>query len=223
MSKNKIELVTTSRAHLVQICATLARGMEQAFLADRNAPVLVSVRGTYESGKKIVPDVMREQLDTCTLLSRDKQVETWSNPINSREAWFMDAAYTLKMHPSREEFARWEEQKNGLLSKRAAGGITFIHNDERFEKEGAGLKIWIEGSNASNKMSVVGLDDRRGTHSTLAQKFNKTQKDQRNNSWVRYIEISVDDPRLQASEKFQKALHSLPALIAPPKPAAYRR
>lgn len=209
---NKVALVTATRDDLVDISLALARGMGRDFFADPASPVLVSIRGSFGRGKKIIPDIICGELLGPEIKrrfsGRKEYDEYWSSrrKADPLEFHFINMAwgsgYSNKSLNDKLVIDR-EGKLKEFLATRSAGGITFVHNSPEFSRNISDLDIWIEAQ-ACHSVDGEGFREK----GYLSEAF-RSASDQAFSEWVRYVEISVRDERLRDAPSFQQALQEI--------------
>lgn len=228
MAKNpSVSILTRYHDDLFRISRILMRGLDPALLTDPQNPILISVDGSTDSGKKIMPDAAypvllgRNFIDTGTIdydeycFSGSKRRKVEVDFLNA--AWEVGPTDPSRYHlPSLNGYNVPRMQKiQDFLAQRQHGGVSFIHNSPQFAKKHAWLNIWIEsGDSLPTTISKV-----ERAPQALKDKFNQLRDDY--NGWVRYVRITVKDDRLIQSPRFMAAIDSLrPA--EPREPAVFR-
>lgn len=173
------------------------------------APLVVSIEGSLASGKKIFADVMREKLlSTSALVSfagREGYDEFWLGAVNNKplEIGYVDVLYGRGYANSAFAHETEKSVREAFMKTRRHGGVTFVQNDKSLAAEKlSGLDIWLEKSGTSS------IGGSRLKKSPLLSKFLETEallKQQPDgNQWLRYVEVTVKDPRLLAAGAKQK-------------------
>ena len=213
-----IKLLTAEKEHLFALTRLLVSAIDPAFLHDKDNPVTVSVRGSFGSGKKIIPDAAREELlkDKPSFQGVKEFDEFWSGKKDDRplEVDFINVAWGGWSFHKSYGFGR-EIAKN-FLKERKAGGITFIHNDDNFGEREAGIDIVLE-SQADKPVTYDSQYKFKGEKGELQDTFNRLV---RQDNWARYIQITVRDERLLNSPSFRAALDALSPQIVPDQVAS---
>lgn len=212
LEREKIAIITHSRQEIFLMSRLLAAGLNAEIMADRHDPLLVSVRGSIGSGKKIIPDAMREYFMGTTALGevagRPGYDEFWRGQVRGQQVEFayIDAAWLGGYsHP---EFSSHSPHlvRKAFMGVRQHGGIAFVHNDYSLSlNHGAGLDIWMEMQGTPNADGAPS----RASKSPLCERFRAANRDDGANDWIRYIEIEVADTRLLESPKFGDVLGKL--------------
>jgi hypothetical protein len=226
-----VELVVTTRDDMFDICRALAHALDPAALDDPAAPVVVSVNGTYESGKKIVMDAMREVVGDGYRMhffgneGFDEHYRTHS--LQGREIFFMDLAYTkgYKRRGFDYELNEMKKQED-LLRLRRRGGLTVLQNTS---KPAAGMQVWVEkppnllDPTQSWRWGTVGETAVRNPYKipqldkhSLAGVFKAATRNKRPvwrwkkpPDWLRRVRIDIDDPRIFDTPAMQATLARL--------------
>lgn len=211
-NRQKIAIITQSRAEIFFMARLLAAGLTPDVMADKHDPLLVSVRGSIGSGKKIIPDAMREYFLGTTALGevtgRPGYDEFWRGQVRGQQVEFayIDAAWQSGY--SNPEFVSpyIHHVREAFMATREHGGIAFVHNDYTLGiNRSAGLDIWMEKQGQPNPDG----ERPRAHDGPLQKEFRTANKKDPENDWVRYIEIEVADKRLLASPKFGDVLDKL--------------
>ena len=210
--RQKIAFITKSRDELFRVSRLLAAGMSNDIMADKHDPLVISVRGSIGSGKKIIPDAMREYFLSTTALGeitgRPGYDEFWRGQVRGQQVEFayIDAAWQSGY--SNPEFVSpyIHHVREAFMAVREHGGIAFIHNDYTLAlNRGAGMEIWIE------KQGVPNPDGNRprSPESPLSKQFRIANSQNEGNDWIRYVEVEIADKRLLESAKFGDVLDKL--------------
>lgn len=183
------EFRTSSRDDLFQLGYILADGLPDDVLQHADRALLIAIDGSWKSGKKIIPDAMREKLfeDTPRLSGKEDFDERWFGHHKSRdlEFDFLNAAWGMGYSDlSLRGVHNDDEKVTNFQQNRKDGGLTFVHNNAAFAEK-ADISIEIKKNSASDP-----------------------------NSWERNVAITVRDPRLLASPEFMTAVHTMPGRIA---------
>jgi hypothetical protein len=219
----KTAFVTTERHHLVDLTRRLVDAIELERLRDPSDPIIVTVCGTYNSGKKIISDVAVELLlgNDRSLKGRKGFDEYWFNKNRTLEIDFIDSAFdggysSSKLTPSMADFSMRDVEKvSAFLRKRNRGGITFIQNGE-IEGRLPSVEIWIERDDKDivlSKTSEYGFRTVDFDLATRTKKAPKMLKEKFNtlstfddDCWVRYVEVKVNDKDLAQSQAMKDVL-----------------
>lgn len=210
--RQKIAFITQSRQEVFFMSRLIAAGLTPDVMAEKHDPLLVSVRGSIGSGKKIIPDAMREYFLGTTALGeitgRPGYDEFWRGQVRGQQVEFsyIDAAWQSGY--SNPDFASHSTHlvRQAFMDVREHGGVAFIHNDYSLSlNRGAGLDIWME------KQGVPNPDGNRprAYESPLGNMFRKANAKDCENEWIRYVEIEVADKRLLESSKFMDVMDKL--------------
>lgn len=211
-NRQKIAIITQSRAEIFLMARLLAAGLTPDVMADKHDPLLVSVRGSIGSGKKIIPDAMREYFLGTTALSqvtgRLGYDEFCRGQVRGLQVEFayIDAAWQSGY--SNPEFVSpyIHHVREAFMATRQHGGLAFVHNDYTLGiGRSAGLDIWIEKQGVPNPDGARA----RAQDGPLQKQFRTANSKAPENDWVRYIEIEVADKRLLESSKFGDVLSKL--------------
>lgn len=210
--RQKIAFITNSRQEIFFMARLLSAGLSPDIMADKHDPLVISVRGSIGSGKKIIPDAMREYFLGTTALSqvtgRPGYDEFWRGQVRGQQVEFayIDAAWQSGY--SHEEFSSpyIHHVREAFMAVRQHGGIAFVHNDYTLGiNRNAGMEIWMEKQGVPNPDGARA----RAHDSPLAGKFRTANSKDRENEWIRYVEIEVADKRLLDSPKFGDVLDKL--------------
>lgn len=208
----KVRLVTTSRQDVVDITHALAHALDLDLMRDAKAPVVIALNGTMESGKAIFADEIYQELfhkpfRTSIVEFRAEEID--GQPVefdyidisNTKYGVAVPAALSSNIYAQREEV---------FLAQRKAGGISIIQNMEH--PEHAGISIWVEKNNGhrmhdhqESRVARNGMELTNAFHHATVL-YPRRGDEQ---SWVRYVEIEVHDPRIAASPKFQEMVRFL--------------
>lgn len=221
-----VEIITTQREHLFAVTKLLFGALERDLLRDPQSPVMTSVKGSFESGKKIIPDAAAEQL-----LGSQHRIKTYGDyhisdeyRINSRrrlEVDFINASCGDYSFDSSAYGLAEEELLEYFLPQRKYGGVNFIHNNncswntdntpafpDRYE-----MGIWLERPFDENKEddgseSTMLSDKRR----MIVRAF-KALESKGDLPWLRYMYICVQGDRLLKSAGLREAMEKLKAPV----------
>lgn len=225
-----VELVVTSRQDMLDICHAIASALPENMLDDPAAPVVVSVNGTFASGKKIVMDVMREVVTagmTMRFFGRpgfDEHYRTQS--LKGREVFFMDMAYPKGYRRAGFDWMIDDDIKQDrLLAQRKRGGLTVLQNTS---KPAQGIQVWVEkppemldptqswrwglGQTAvRNPYRIIQLDRHplRDVFKAAARNKRPIWRWKKPAEWLRRVRIDIDDPRIFNTPAMQVALARL--------------
>ena len=227
----KISLITTTRDDLFDVSHAVAQAIDPAFYQDRDNPVVLGVRGSFKSGKKIVTDAVREKLLGSTALCHFQGVpgidEYWfGKPQRSvLEVDYMDTMYARGFHHKSLDAVDGLVREDAFFQQRKFGGITLIQNKEQSPRDG--INIWVESAFG---LPVNREEKPRARHGDLAMAFRcaiafdteakrfaadrsecHAMQSQLDKEWVRYVEIEVHDARLKNSSKFQAGMGAIAA------------
>ncbi len=211
--EREIRFITTEREDLFHISRVLAEAIPAAFLSKPQDPVIVSVRGGFNSGKKIFADAVRDTLlpgeDNRILIGRRNYDETWRGKSDkgALEVAFMNAAWA---HGYTDEwlchYMKDNVQKVGrFLKQRKHGGISFIHNDMYTADEKAWITIWTE-SRRSRLVDRLEKPHIKTAGPEAQFHFNRLSKPR---DWVRYTELTIRRDELFEAPQMQEALAKL--------------
>ncbi len=190
----------------------LAAGLSPDVMADKHDPLVISVRGSIGSGKKIIPDAMREYFLGTTALGettgRPGYDEFWRGQVRGQQVEFayIDAAWQSGYSHPELASPYIHHVRETFMSMREHGGIAFVHNDYTLGlNRGAGMEIWVE------KQGVPNPDGNRprAYESPLSAAFRTANSKDNENDWIRYVEIEVADKRLLDSPKFGDVIDKL--------------
>lgn len=119
-------LITTERGHLFRIANILTDAFPDSALSDPDDPVIITVCGSYGSGKKIFADAIRNRF------LPDKKLRHFAGRENYDECWTGFAADTSRTQPLQITFlnAAWSR---GYADKEMEG-ITITERAAHFEK-----------------------------------------------------------------------------------------
>lgn len=200
--------ITTTRDDLVAISRIMAEAMNPAWLTDKERPFLISVDGSFRSGKSIFKDVIREKTfeDHSTGFKGFPDMdEYWISHIDGKniEIDYMDAAWHNDYFNPRLDTASGCSQKMSdkkklkrFMEARKHGGISIVQNCNMPKK--ADIQIFVESRydrrDTASSEPTVGLrrvppalkDLHDATHEVLYDTAH----------WVRYVEITLKDGRV---------------------------
>lgn len=222
-SGNRVAFLTSSKTEISQLAQTLASGIAMEFLTDPKKPLLFSVIGGYQTGKKLIADTVHE-----TLLKEDVLLEGIHNTdeyrcghyngrlieidfINLKDTGFSDK----KLEPPKGLLKRLVLGDKGLqqhvadnfLHKRQYGGVSLIHNGEKAQIP-YDIEIFLQSPHDAHER--IGDVSRIENYPHLRSEFYKVTNNQAH-EWARLVEITIHNPVLLQSEQFSGALKKLPA------------
>jgi len=180
----RLALVTTTEAQLADIGRLIASSLAP-LVQPGEAPVLISIGGTYKSGQGIVPEAIRETLlGTETVLHGSRhQAEVWKNESGGAG---IEVSLVNASQQDPVPFLRQPHQP----------GIIFIQNDVRHDVK-TGFEITIESpeSSLAKRAPLSGMDDKFAAEA--------------GNPWLRYVEIKASEPRLLLQSSFRQGLQQI--------------
>lgn len=212
----KFVLVTQSRDALCEVATSLFSAMPYALFEDRKNPVVITIRGSFNSGKTIFPDFAREALVPNAVcidkaeLGKHRLDEYYEGVLNGQpfQLTFLNASsnrFFLCNPTLQDVFCREGEREITFINLRKHGGLTFIHNSDDSVMESS-IDIWLEDGihsvERTAEQSRLQLSKDEELKALFAQQAVEA-------SWKRYSEISVFDNRLLSDENFMNALHQL--------------
>lgn len=177
---------TDSRDALFQLGYILADMLPDGVLQDAKRPLLISVVGTFGSGKKIIPDAMRERLfeGRPQLSGKLDYDEHWFGHHAGRDleldflnSLWSDGGYS---DPVLNKIETPHKLTEVFLQSRKNGGLTFVHNDQVLDQS---ADIEIRVTKDLSGMSAY---------------------------WDRDITVIVNDERLLGSPPLMAALRAMP-------------
>ncbi len=214
MANVKLALVTTCKQDIFDVAETLAAGIDGKFMQDAEAPVIIGVNGSIDTGKKIIPDAMRDKILKASpqrqFVGRSEYDEFWTGSVHGKmvEIDFINVAWKYGyLSPGLVQFPKGSNSPRQLqeafLEARKHGGISFIHNAQ--SPLNCSIKIWME-----NDYGIpVCNHELKGKNSGLAGVFERAGFSGYFNPWARYIEIAVRDKEMLATPQMQAALETL--------------
>jgi len=200
----------TERAHLFALSRYLMAAIDPERLSDPHRPVIVSVRGSLSSGKKIIPDAGREALlreGIPQFSGRQDFDEYWTGESPLTGKWlcasFINAGWNPAMY---QTFYGWDEPVivEKFLANRVYGGVSFVHNAESVRPR-ADIDIAIE----KHDMRPVSYFPHYLDGETLPLRLAFNAAAQNNSSgWLRYVRVTAKDGMLEAP-RFLAAFEAL--------------
>ena len=180
----RLAFVTTTEAQLADIGRILATSL-QPLVQPGEAPLLISIGGTYKSGQGVMPEAMRETLlgaETVLHGSRH-QAEVWKTENGDKG---IEVSLVNASQQDPVPFLRQPHQP----------GIIFIQNDVRHDVK-TGFEITIESpeSSLAKRAPLSGMDDKFAAEA--------------GNTWLRYVEIKASEPRLLLAASFRQGLQQI--------------
>lgn len=231
-SPHTVCLITTSRDDLLDISRLLARALDPDFMKMPQQPVLVSISGSTNCGKKIFADFIRETLtegEDITFKGKKGYDEYYQTADGTRQFQYVDLAHvTPYSDPNFLKAVSPHCKQDMFLAKRTAGGVTFLQNAFY---DLPGLHIFMNDGRGQYVTNPRGVCPAAlfPTFNTVAKKntpyhsfwdkvlllFKGPPEDK--GRWLRYVQIDITDTRLQQSPAMIEAVAKLTAASAETK------
>lgn len=185
--------LTLKRDDLIDMTHRLIGAVEAGFFHDRDRSLLVSMTGSFQSGKSLVVDT------ACDLLCADKKIVDLNCMTTRWQGHHNDALIEMTMM----DVSGWNPHEFRSLRGRKTGGVNFIQNAPHLNND-ADLAICIEVLDATPSNYPRRQQDRfkallaaAGSAGLLAGDF------------VRFVSVRVNNRALLASPPFRAAFNAL--------------
>lgn len=192
--------ITTSRADLIDLTQRLVSALQSPLLspvltrADR--PLLISLTGTFQSGKSLIVDTACAHLFSGQkLVDQDSAFTRWHGLLKQAPALPVEI-----MHMDVPGGNPYVYQN---LKGRAQGGIDFIQNAPALNNE-ADIALCLEHLGGSS-----GRYPRTQQKSFQPMITPLRQAGLLSDSWVRFVSVRVNDRRLLQAPPFREAFTAL--------------
>ncbi len=220
----KLSLITTTREDLFDISHVLGDALSSVEMDNPKRPVIVSVEGSTDSGKKIFFDGMRRMLlGTGSPVKFNGMFgvdEYWNGEKADQkkiEIDFVDAAwrqcyphmYHVKsLQKQRPRNAGGEEFMTDFFAERKLGGLTVVQNSDIWIP--FDMAVWVEKE--KHRQPFRGdVGARLTKDNELTPAFEAALK---KSAWARLVEIEVPDGSLAGNAKIQEAVMTLTKAVA---------
>lgn len=218
--ENTVQMISTSRSDLVAISKVLARAIDPQFLFDKHHPLSISINGSFQSGKSLIPLEIRESIfenaDLCGMKGQIGRDEFHEATLNGQPVQInvIDIAWGSHYGHPGLQFPEWPARipqsviEDTFKTIRTEGGIDFFQNKSHHKD--IGLTIWIETYNMPHSNNE---EEGRAKRSPLYRDFKKacTQTPfHMLHNWNRYIEIKALTPAFNQAVKNLQALAEAP-------------
>lgn len=231
----KLSLLTLGRDNLFALAKTLFLSLPPALYQEPQHPLVITLRGGFDTGKSIFFDAICDQIHSCAPMTLIEQAvfkdKNLSHRLDQRylthyqghpfELSFINTAYVNRFSYSSPRIHETSYKNDGrgitFIDLHRHGGIVFIQNDDDSVIESS-IDLWIEKDNgtieSSREESRLKKHLKNPYYSDLQDSFNKEHGSL---SWQRYIEMSIFDHRLYNNPSFMekiqqiKEIHSLQA------------
>lgn len=208
--------LTTKRSHLFGLSKFLVGGIDPAFFDDPRNPVIITVRGSYRSGKKILPDAAHLFLlrGNVAFEGRENHDEYRRGRHRDREISiaFVNAAWGGGYSRTHLGGAVKGSCAQKFLAEIDRGGLVFIHNAGRvFTYRKSWIDIWMEERD-NNLVGMFLASRLRKESRAMREEFERLSgrpRSRREGDWVRYVRVTVNSPALLDSPLFRKRLETL--------------
>lgn len=217
--KISIELVTLTRDDIVNLSHSLAQAVRAVF-PKHTQDLQLTLRGAYNSGKSIIPELIREDIwgaATDNEVTGNKNYdEYWVRDIDGQKCEFdyIDMAATFDY--SRPELCeRYDAREKQALKLRQHPGITALQNKR--DDEDADIAVWVEKQGedvvriTAMGDAIVSDEGKIARYSPLSQAFNKAAHV---SLWARYIRVSFNAELVKATPELQSLITDLSAKSA---------
>lgn len=214
---NIIQMVTTTRDDLLAISRILARAIDPQFLFDKDHPLSVSINGSLNAGKSIIPFEMR---NTLFQDAENQQMRGNAGHDEFHEASLSGNTVQINVidplwghdygHPAFKPLEEYKNLRNTEIedtfkSIRTEGGIDFYQNKSHHRD--VDLAVWVEvfGSQGSNNGECP-----RVRASPLYSAFKEAFIDSPiwKQDWVRYVEVLALGPAFNEAVKRLQSLEN---------------
>lgn len=209
----KFEFITTEREDLVDIAKIFAQAVDPALLTDKCTPVTVSLCGSFNAGKSIFIDILRNEIfDTNEqphFSGRKNYDEYWQGKVNNNlfDLHYIDFAYPGGYHHPILSQRQDKSKLDVFMSQRLHGGVTVIQNHSR--PVSCDFNIWIESPRnyADTRITTEPITGNRHVPAKLKNIFqaahDMTLDKKTYNSWTRYVEIIIANNNLATPSLLQ--------------------
>ena len=213
--------LTISKQDLIDFSERLAACIPPDFLKQLGRPLRVSIEGSFSSGKKIIPDYMRDTLLSADAVNGRTGNVNYDEKVSGRladqeiEISYIDLAWERRLFSFYDEDAHgsgcsWSDQAilDTHLESHSEMGVAFIQNADSKRVLGhinaeADISIWVEKDDYRQNQRFLKSQKCYGLGQKLAENFSKASIDE---GWGRYIEVELHNPELQQSQPIQKLL-----------------
>lgn len=209
--KNLVQMITTSRSDLVAISQILARAIDPQSLFDKLHPLSISINGSFQSGKSLIPLEMRETLfknaERPSMKGHIGHDEFHEATLHGRPVQInvIDISMGGNYGHDALSFLEWPSQvpkeviEDTFKTIRTEGGINFFQNKSHHND--VGMTIWVETYNQPYSNNG---ESSRAKSSRLYKDFKEacTQTPfHMLHNWNRYIEIKSLSPAFNQAVK----------------------
>ncbi|MEC7703232.1 MAG: hypothetical protein VYC19_10805 [Pseudomonadota bacterium] len=213
--------LTISRQDLIDFSERLAACLPPDFLKNLGRPLRIAVNGSLQSGKKIIPDFMRDTLLSADAVNGRTGNVNYDEKVSGRLAdqdidiSYIDLAWDQYVFSFYDPDAHgapctWSNQKtlDSHLQGHSEMGVAFIQNADSRRVLGhinaaPDISIWVEKDDYRQNQRFLKSQKCFGLGQKLAENFSKASIDE---GWGRYIEVELHTPELQESAPVQKLL-----------------
>lgn len=219
-----ISLITLTREDMEDIGHRLTAASIEVFPKEGNQKLLLSLRGSFQSGKSIIAETIRDNIwgarETCSRGGKPEYDEYWVKEINGKltEFDYIDVALGYRYsNVELNEVFNYEQRELAFLNLRHHPGITVIQNKK--DDHNTDIAIWVE----KPEPDIVWLNDvgraYRDLHNDkkLIRHFKSDLSDafdaaaSINYEWARFIDLGFDEKLIKRSEDFKKIVDDLSA------------
>lgn len=211
-----------SRDQIAEFSRRLAACIPADFIRDKGTPVQVSIEGSYQCGKKIIPDLMRDELLGDDLQDTDKGNAPYDEYATGEyQGEHMEVSY-IDMAWGREVFSFYDPDQlashysrsdqsvlDTHLENRSKMGVAFIHNANS-QMAGTNIQtnpdieIWVEKDDYLQNMRFCAGGPRcYSLGEKLEKHFSKAAISE---GWGRYVEIGLPNAELAENKAVQATL-----------------
>lgn len=217
MTNNTVEinLITVTRDDLFDLSHVLSQATKAVF-PDTRKSLNMSVRGSYSSGKSIIPEIIREDIfgEACdnNVSGLKDHDEYWVREINGETCEFdyFDLAW---ISYNRKELQKdvYAEREKASFALRQHPGITVIQN-KRNDND-VDINIWVEkvdgaivGFDADDQASIRINGMCRLNASGFRQELMKAEKI---DPWARYVSVAFNAELVSDTPELRKVIDIL--------------
>lgn len=220
--------VTVSRDDLFAMTRALLDVIKGGMLQDPADPVVVAVTGSGNSGKKIVADAARDALlgESARMGGLEGMDEYWTGHHNGEpcEVHFIDTFFYEGYSNKNIHFADYAQAMGHFMDTRTQGGLTVVQNPYEVSGEPANsasapspaLSVHIESPLGGANATPPGEPPRWRNDSLLSRFFAARAT---RAPWLRYVEVALNDPRLQEPVSAHRAFAAISPLSIQPRAA----
>ena len=184
--------LTVTRADLIDMTQRLMAGVESGFFHEADRPLLISMTGSFQSGKSLVVDT------TCDLLCGDKQLVD----LNCITVRWQGRHEGQPINISMMDMSGWNPHEYRTQRQQKIGGINFIQNAPHLNNE-ADIAICIEALHATPQNYPVPQQAAFAGHIETARESGVLS-----GHFARFVSVRVNNEALLLSPAFRAAFQA---------------